>query len=426
MKVQASFLFASVAMAWVFGCAKSPAEGLNNDMGIPLWSDNYLWDDDIQQTAKRLKLEARGVGLAATYMSQLPEDTKILGVRAFTLHLYPDATGKVRQVVVGFVNRADLEREAHIGENESVATAQAQMEAEKKFIKMMATDPAIIVKNITRNAGRPKEEGTKKTWDWSQHVMILNQNSDSLVLNIQQASKGGAGPGAPVNPVRAAAQARFKVERRSNGDVVIEGIPMLSQGSRGYCVPATWEKYLRFLGLGIDVYQLVEQGGTQTSGSQWLPFAARVGARLEPQGFQVKFVEGKATSLNVLKEHIDRGMPLMWAMDAKDLPLWVTRTSQRSGRLEKFDRPKKKAPVGPPAAPHALMIIGYNSGFREICLSDSTDLGSNLQEIWITQEDAKEVDSPNPLIVIVPKTGASQGSQPDGYTPPTSTGKKWY
>ena len=35
---------------------------------------------------------------------------------------------------------------------------------------------------------------------------------------------------------------------RSN--VVVTDIPMVDQGPKGYCVPATWERYLRYLGIG--------------------------------------------------------------------------------------------------------------------------------------------------------------------------------
>lgn len=41
-----------------------------------------------------------------------------------------------------------------------------------------------------------------------------------------------------------------------NGDVYIEGVPMVNQGRKGYCVPATMERVLRYYGFEVDMHLL--------------------------------------------------------------------------------------------------------------------------------------------------------------------------
>ena len=52
------------------------------------------------------------------------------------------------------------------------------------------------------------------------------------------------------------------VINKNNGDVLIENIPMVDQGPKGYCVPATWERYLRYFDMPADMYLLAIVGGT--------------------------------------------------------------------------------------------------------------------------------------------------------------------
>ena len=56
------------------------------------------------------------------------------------------------------------------------------------------------------------------------------------------------------------------VERRDNGDVIIRNIPMVDQGPKGYCSPATWERYLRYMEIPADMYLLALAARTRTGG----------------------------------------------------------------------------------------------------------------------------------------------------------------
>ena len=54
--------------------------------------------------------------------------------------------------------------------------------------------------------------------------------------------------------------------RRSHGDVYIGGVPMVNQGQRGYCVPATIERILRYYGIDADMHALALMLDTKVGG----------------------------------------------------------------------------------------------------------------------------------------------------------------
>lgn len=54
--------------------------------------------------------------------------------------------------------------------------------------------------------------------------------------------------------------------RRSHGDVYIGGVPMVNQGQRGYCVPATIERILRYYGIDADMHALALMLDTKVEG----------------------------------------------------------------------------------------------------------------------------------------------------------------
>lgn len=56
------------------------------------------------------------------------------------------------------------------------------------------------------------------------------------------------------------------VKNESNGDVYISGIPMVDQGTKGYCVVATTERVMSYYGRDVDQHELAQLAQTQTEG----------------------------------------------------------------------------------------------------------------------------------------------------------------
>ena len=56
------------------------------------------------------------------------------------------------------------------------------------------------------------------------------------------------------------------VQRTDSGDVVIDGVPMVDQGEKGYCVVASAERVMRYYGLKADEHELAQIANTSASG----------------------------------------------------------------------------------------------------------------------------------------------------------------
>ena len=57
-----------------------------------------------------------------------------------------------------------------------------------------------------------------------------------------------------------------RVKHEANGDLYLDGVPMVDQGRKGYCVNATVERVMRYYGLDIDQNELAKAANTLTEG----------------------------------------------------------------------------------------------------------------------------------------------------------------
>lgn len=64
----------------------------------------------------------------------------------------------------------------------------------------------------------------------------------------------------------AAAKVKANVKKNGEGDVWIDGVPMVDQGQKGYCAAAVSERLLRYYGHDIDEHEIAQQAGSQAQG----------------------------------------------------------------------------------------------------------------------------------------------------------------
>ena len=63
-------------------------------------------------------------------------------------------------------------------------------------------------------------------------------------------------------------KAKSHVKKNADGDVWIDGVPMVDQGQKGYCAAATSERVLRYYGFAIDEHEIAQAAGTTARGSK--------------------------------------------------------------------------------------------------------------------------------------------------------------
>jgi uncharacterized Zn-binding protein involved in type VI secretion len=61
-------------------------------------------------------------------------------------------------------------------------------------------------------------------------------------------------------------KAKSHVKKNADGDVWIDGVPMVDQGQKGYCAAATSERVLRYYGFTIDEHEIAQAAGTTARG----------------------------------------------------------------------------------------------------------------------------------------------------------------
>jgi hypothetical protein len=241
---------------------------------------------------------------------------------------------------------------------------------------------------------------TVQRWDWQGHAFLLSApRGEYVTLRILPSASADSGGKSRLADDVIRGRAASRIERRPNGDVVITDIPMVDQGPKGYCVPATWERVMRSMGVPADMYVLAMAGNTDAGGGtsgQDIMWGARdavtrAGRRLDSPALELE--------PSAVAKFIDRGLPVMWAMYST--PEFNRAANERliarrgmtdpaawSDSLE-MAREAAERLVKDPEAAHLCMIIGYNAQTGELAVSDS--YGPGYEERWITAEEAQAV-----------------------------------
>jgi len=382
-------------------------EELNGAFGIPLWTDDNLWDDDAAETAKRLGWPEESLTTTDSSYRKYPRaNDLVLGTRPYSLALYGEK-GTVNGISMMFANKGDAVDSA-TGPVD-VQQIRERTRAIKDFKAAIVADKHKLESALTAVLGQPAADkfgqGTQtresvKRWDWNGHAILMAAPRDEYaavrVLPVAVADLQGKSriPDAELRERLAS-----RIEKRPNGDVILKDIPMVDQGPKLYGVPATWERVMRYMGIPADMYVLAMASDTDAGGGTSIA-AIATGAKeaITRGGRQLAFESGKVNILNI-KKRIGRGLPIVWQTCADqefDKSLSV-RAKERVGmsdtstwniHLAHVRRKIKKDGINSTYT-YVHLIIGYNETTGEIAFSDSW--GPGFEERWMTQEEAQAI-----------------------------------
>ena len=153
-------------------------------------------------------------------------------------------------------------------------------------------------------------------WDWKGHAFLLaSQDGEYVNLKIMTTEAAdNKGRSEKLSDAKLRELTTSNLISRDNGDVLIGNIPMVDQGPKGYCVPATFERYLRYLQIPADMYILAMTGQTQAGGGTSLSrIIESLDSYISSQSRSMKEID---TDINVrsVQKYVDRGLPLIWTM----------------------------------------------------------------------------------------------------------------
>lgn len=327
------------------------------------------------------------------------QDYTLFGAMPYSVALYSDQGGLVSMISIVYANKGDFGSKAGFGQDHfadgNTATAKTLAEA-------MDRDDETVTKALASILGKGEilrygEGNTRRKvtrWDWNGHSFLLsNESSEYVGLSIMSSEMADNG-GRSVRMSNAEVKQRLisSIIKSDNGDIYLSEIPMVDQGPKGYCVPATFERAMRTMGLEADMYLLAMVGESSAGGGTSVArLLENVRSQVYRKGRRTKDDTLKQLRIRDLKRYIDQGIPIMWTMGSvdaynkiadentanrKDVTDWKEHAAElatQSAEYAKADKPKENR--------HICLIIGYNESTQEIAVSDSW--GPRFERRWV-------------------------------------------
>ncbi|MFD0893452.1 C39 family peptidase [Luteolibacter ambystomatis] len=342
---------------------------------------------------------------------------RLFDARPYSVALYADGEGHATSLSIVYANKGDFGSKAGTGQDHFEGGTEATANTLEAAMKR---DEAAIEKSISEALGAPviqrfgegKTRRQIKRWDWNGQSLLLSSEEGEYV-SLQMVPLDFAAAGGKTIATKGEIVRRHRKEsvvRESNGDVYATQIPMVDQGPKGYCVPATFERAMRTMGIDADMYLLAMIGGTGVGGGTSVEkLLENVRRAVYSKGRRTKDEPVKELRIRDVKRYIDEGVPVMWTMHAvdeyakaandntsnrklvSDWSAYITQISTKAAEIAKLPKPDKNG--------HICMIIGYNEKTDELAVSDSW--GPSFERRWVPTKIANWASSGG-LFMILP------------------------
>lgn len=382
---------------------------------LPLTPPSGWENTSAKDWAKLLNLPTESeTKYQSSYRVYIDQGPELLGARPKSISLiatedHPD------QLTIMFANKGDS-ASTYLRAN---AAANASLKDITDVKRLIQADCDILKKNISEQLGKPSTQGFGEAgkarefplrWDHQGTAFLLTERpGEYCVLRILPSSSADQG-GKTSRISDSAMRDRMKsnVVHRPNGDVIIENIPMVDQGPKGFCVPATYTRVLLYAGVPADLYLLALLGRTDVGGGTSTTAMENSARALATSYGRTITSVSPTLDLPKLETFFEKGIPVTWAMfvDEKldrdlssrlrqrtesDPDTWLKTLAEKRKAARSI---KKNLNNG-----HVCLLIGMNRKTGELATSDSW--GPEFSERWITIEEARAI-SQGDLGAIVP------------------------
>ena len=327
------------------------------------------------------------------------KDYKLFGAMPFSVALYSNQDGFATSMSIVYANKGDFGSKAGMGQEHFKGGSTATTDS---LAQAMDKDEETVSKALTSvlGAGKTERYGEGKTrrkitrWDWNGHAFLLsNEENEYVSLAIVPTDLADAG-GKSIRTKDVDIKKRLldSIVKSPNGDVYLSEIPMVDQGPKGYCVPATFERAMRTMGLEADMYLLAMVGESGIGGGTSVErLLENVRHQVLSKGRRIKDEDVKELRIRDIKRYIDEGIPVMWRLcsmpeynaiadkntaaraTVTDWKAYATQIAAASLELTASPKPSDNR--------HICMIIGYNEATQEVAVSDSW--GARFERRWV-------------------------------------------
>ncbi|MEK7951010.1 C39 family peptidase [Luteolibacter soli] len=394
-------------------------EKLDKMSGHDLFSGTPFEVRDANEIASALSLSQESkTKHSASWRNYTGDSYRLFGARPYSVALYADQEGHATILSAVYSNKGDFKSGVGQGEKHFEGKSTAD---EDSLAKAMGADEQAILDSIKGVLGEPKTQrfgdsrATRRKvsrWDWNGQSLILSSQEGEYVslsiVPLELANAGGKTAKVKDGDIRK--QMLADIVKENNGDVYLGQIPMVNQGPKGYCVPATFERAMRAAGIDADMYLLAMVGKSGMGGGTSVEYLLEeVRQQVRNKGRRTKDEHIKELKVRDVKRYIDEGVPVMWTMRslgeynkvanentskrksvtdwgqwAKDIAAQATTIAKTEGEQENY---------------HICMIVGYNEATNELAVSDSW--GASYERRWVPAPVAQWASSGG-LFMILP------------------------
>jgi len=388
-----------------------------------LLADENLWQSDAQTIA------SNHTGLVFAWNSSARQFARVLGANTIfgmrtietVMQMRDDRPVEINVLIYGRGDAGDITRDQFVA---VVSNAQKAV-GEWAGTRAMSVSDQLKTTGVRRDGLVWTNANTKTQLLWSYSTKApdgrMAFRAEFVKLVVSPPGSRPAGAPAVSGPVSLTSM-RSKIKRDANGDVLLENVPMVDQGEKGYCAVASAERVMRFYGMHVDQNELAQLAASSASGGTdpraMVESLRRVGLKL---GCKVKVVEefsvqefvrlvdryNKAAKkarrpeimlgyqidisevyhrmdtdilreirtksstdvknfLGDISKNIDQGMPLLWGVQL--------------GKVREAELPRQVN------GGHMRLITGYNPKTSEVIYSDSWGPGHEMKRMAL--EDA--------------------------------------
>jgi hypothetical protein len=317
----------------------------------------------------------------------------------YSVALYADAAGNASSLSVVYANKGDFGSKAGDAEDHFKGGTEA---TDKTLALAMARDEAAVSDALvqalgpgeTQRFGEGKSRRTIRRWDWNGHSFLLSSEDGEyvslLIVPLDFADAGGRTARVKGSDLRD--RLRESVVRKENGDVYLGEIPMVNQGPKGYCVPATFERVMRTMGIESDMYLLAMIGESGMGGGTSVEkLLENVRSAVYRKGRRTRDEKSKDLRIRDVKRYLDDGVPVMWTMlSVPDYNKVANENTAKRRSVTDWNAYAKEIAASadviakqdkPDDAHHICMIVGYNETTNEFAVSDSW--GPSFERRWV-------------------------------------------
>jgi hypothetical protein len=376
------------------------AEPINLAAGQELADGTPLDQRDAAELAAALNLRPESTskhGRSWRLYAAFVKDYLLFGTMPYSVALYSDEDGKVQNLSVVYANKGDFGSTAGFARDHF---KNSGTKAPGSLTEAMNLDEELISKALasvfgegsTQRYGEGQTRRKVTRWDWNGHSFLLsNVEGEYVGLSVVATdTANGGGKSARMTDADLKKRLTDNLVRKDNGDVLITEIPMVDQGPKGYCVPATFERSMRTMGIEADMYLLAMVGQSSAGGGTVVEILLEnVKSAVYRKGRRTREDEIKQLRIRDIKRYIDQGTPVMWTMfsveDYNDIADANTESRASESKVAAKEIEAKATEVAAKAKPesngHLCMIIGYNEITNEIAVSDSW--GPHFELRWV-------------------------------------------